>query len=84
MRLQSAGAKDASRSGSYSPLSVSYTHLDVYKRQMLDSVEDYWDIAHIMILGQFAATKRNHIDAEGEKSLEELFFEITEGEGAVQ
>ncbi len=51
---------------------------------MLDSVEDYWDIAHIMILGQFAATKRNHIGAEGEKSLEELFFEITEGEGAVQ
>ncbi len=46
---------------------------------MLDSVEDYWDIAHIMMNGQFAATKRNHMDAEGEKSLEELFFEITEG-----
>ena len=46
---------------------------------MLDSVEDYWDIAHIMMNGQFAATKQNQADAEGEKSLEELFFEITEG-----
>ena len=46
---------------------------------MLDSVEDYWDVAHIMMKGSFAATKYNtHADNE-EKSLEELFFEITEG-----
>ncbi len=46
---------------------------------MLDSVEDYWDVAHIMMNGRFAATRRsgdNH-----EQSLEELFFEITEGGG---
>lgn len=47
---------------------------------MLDSVEDYWDVAHIMINGKFAATKYNSDTAgENEKSLEELFFEITEG-----
>ena len=45
---------------------------------MIDSVEDYWDIAHIMVDGRFAATKRNHV-ATGEKSLEELFFESTKG-----
>lgn len=51
---------------------------------MIDSVEDYWDVAHIMIGGRFAATKRNTPAVEGEKSLEELFFEITEGTGAEQ
>jgi ABC-type multidrug transport system ATPase subunit len=48
---------------------------------MLDSVEDYWDVAHIMMNGSFAATKENRNRMEGEKSLEELFFEITEGGG---
>lgn len=43
---------------------------------MLDSVEDYWDIAHIMIQGSFAATKHN--DDSSDKSLEEMFFSITE------
>ena len=28
---------------------------------MLDSVEDYWDVAHIMMNGSFAATKYNHL-----------------------
>lgn len=48
---------------------------------MLDSVEDYWDVAHIMVNGSFAATKYNNEKEEdgAEKSLEELFFEITEG-----
>ena len=48
---------------------------------MLDSVEDYWDVAHIMMSGSFAATKYNkEMEEQGEeKSLEELFFEITEG-----
>lgn len=45
---------------------------------MLDSVEDYWDIAHIMMNGKFAATKVND-DREDSKQLEQLFFEITEG-----
>ena len=45
---------------------------------MLDSVEDYWDVAHIMMKGRFAATKVNHPDDTG-MSLEELFFSITEG-----
>ncbi len=43
---------------------------------MLDSVEDFWDTAHIMMNGSFAATKQNGEDGE---SLEELFFAITEG-----
>ncbi len=44
---------------------------------MIDSVEDYWDVANIMINGRFAATKLN--GQEDGKSLEDLFFEITEG-----
>mgnify|MGYP001290566541 CR=1 FL=1 len=45
---------------------------------MIDSVENYWDVAHIMVNGSFAATKHNHSGDDG-KSLEDLFFEITEG-----
>jgi len=45
---------------------------------MLDSVEDYWDVANIMIGGSFAATMKND-SLDSSKSLEELFFEITEG-----
>lgn len=44
---------------------------------MLDSVEDFWDVAHIMMNGSFAATKYNHVSSD-EASLEELFFSITE------
>ena len=51
---------------------------------MLDSVEDYWDVAHIMVNGRFAATRKNEALSEGECSLEELFFSITEGKGDVQ
>ena len=47
---------------------------------MLDSVEDYWDVAHIMMNGCFAATKRNTPEQLAEQSLEDLFFAITEGE----
>ena len=44
---------------------------------MIDSVEDYWDQANIMMNGRFAATMANN---GGEsQSLEELFFQITEG-----
>ena len=45
---------------------------------MLDSVEDYWDVANIMVNGSFAATKIND-SLDSSKSLEEMFFEITEG-----
>ncbi|MDF2567372.1 MAG: hypothetical protein K0R90_828 [Oscillospiraceae bacterium] len=45
---------------------------------MLDSVENYWDVAHIMMNGSFAATKYNNQDDKDEISLEQLFFDITE------
>lgn len=47
---------------------------------MIDSVEDYWDVVHIMKDGKFAATRRRQAEESEEKSLEELFFQITEGE----
>jgi ABC-type multidrug transport system ATPase subunit len=46
---------------------------------MLDSVEDYWDTAHIMMNGKIAATQTNSGLVRDKKSLEELFFSITEG-----
>ncbi|MDF2686936.1 MAG: putative transporter ATP-binding protein [Clostridia bacterium] len=47
---------------------------------MIDSVEDYWDVANIMINGSFVASKQNKSeDNSDERSLEQLFFEITEG-----
>ena len=42
---------------------------------MLDSVENYWDRAYIMVGGKLKATKSINDSAE---SLEELFFNITE------
>jgi len=45
---------------------------------MLDSVEDYWDVAHILMNGKIAASKYNNRDIEDEKTLAETFFEITE------
>jgi|SRR5690554_2280429 len=47
---------------------------------MLDSVENFWDVAHIMKKGEIVASRFNDRTQAGEKSLEELFFEITEGE----
>ncbi len=46
---------------------------------MIDTIENYWDVAHIMMNGKIAATKHNRIDRPDEKSLDTLFFEITEG-----
>lgn len=46
---------------------------------MIDSVENYWDVAHIMIDGSFATTKYNASEDGNDQSLEALFFEITEG-----
>ena len=49
---------------------------------MIDSVEEYWDVANIMMNGRFAATKLN--DGSEGQSLEDLFFEITEGKADPQ
>lgn len=48
---------------------------------MLDSVEDFWDKALIMMHGKIAAVRtRVEIESTGE-DLEELFFSITENSG---
>ncbi|KMT22555.1 ABC transporter ATP-binding protein [Clostridium cylindrosporum] len=47
---------------------------------MIDSVEENWDSAYIMVKGSIKVTKYNKGDTEGE-TLEELFFSITEGDG---
>jgi len=49
---------------------------------MIDSVEDYWDVTHIMKDGKFAATKHNTSEELQSQSLEELFFAITESQVA--
>ena len=49
---------------------------------MIDSVEDYWDVTHIMQGGKFAATKYNTPEELQSQSLEELFFAITESQVA--
>ena len=46
---------------------------------MIDTIEDYWDVVHIMMNGRIAATRHNVADKTDDKSLEQLFFEITEG-----
>lgn len=51
---------------------------------MLDSVEGLWDVAHIMMNGNFVATRyKDNLEVSGE-SLEELFFNITEKNGDSQ
>ena len=46
---------------------------------MLDSVADNWDAANIMMNGRFVVSRQNDKHATDDKTLEELFFEITEG-----
>ena len=46
---------------------------------MIDSVEDYWDVTHIMVNGRFAATQYNRSEELQARSLEDLFFAVTEG-----
>lgn len=46
---------------------------------MLDSVEELWDEALILMNGRFAAQRTRSEMAGEEKSLEDLFFSITEG-----
>lgn len=49
---------------------------------MIDSVEDYWDNANIMMNGKFVGHKANN--PQDSQSLEELFFSITENHSASQ
>ncbi len=51
---------------------------------MIDSVEDYWDVAHIMVDGAIAATSRNVPEELEEQSLEDRFFAITERKETVK
>lgn len=46
---------------------------------MLDSVEDLWDTVHIMMNGQIRASRTRAQIAESNESLNDLFFQITEG-----
>ncbi|MBP5654440.1 MAG: ABC transporter ATP-binding protein [Clostridiales bacterium] len=47
---------------------------------MIDTIEETWDVVNIMMNGKIAATRHNtDIMKADEKSLDELFFEITEG-----
>lgn len=51
---------------------------------MIDSVEAYWDIAHIMVNGSIAATRTIGTEENQAQSLETLFFSITEGSSVSQ
>ena len=47
---------------------------------MIDTIEETWDVVNIMMNGKIAVTRHNaDVMKAGEKSLDELFFEITEG-----
>lgn len=46
---------------------------------IIDSVEDYWDAAFILMNGCIAATMKNTPDDIHSQSLEELYFAVTEG-----
>lgn len=51
----------------------------IISTHMLDSVDELWDSAHIMMGGRIAASRtREEIERQNE-SLEDLFFQITEG-----
>ena len=49
---------------------------------MIDSIEELWDTTYIMMKGRVAAVVERDKMGEGDKSLEDILFEITEG-GAV-
>lgn len=46
---------------------------------MIDSIEELWDTTYIMMKGCVAAVVERDKIAQGDKSLEDIFFEITEG-----
>lgn len=51
---------------------------------MIDSIEELWDTTYIMKDGKVAAAVRKEDIGEQEKSLEDIFFEITEGSDSKQ
>ena len=51
---------------------------------MIDSIEELWDTTYIMMKGRVAAVVDRNKLGEGDKSLEDIFFEITEGGREVQ
>lgn len=46
---------------------------------MIDSVEDSWDVTHIMKAGRVVATQYNDPEKHDANRLEDLFFSVTEG-----
>ena len=46
---------------------------------MIDSIEELWDTTYIMMKGRVAAVVERDQIAQGDKSLEDIFLEITEG-----
>ena len=46
---------------------------------IIDSIEELWDTTYIMMKGRVAAVVERDKIAQGDKSLEDIFFEITEG-----
>lgn len=46
---------------------------------MIDSIEELWDTTYIMMKGRVAAVVEKDALTDSDKSLEEIFFEITEG-----
>lgn len=46
---------------------------------MIDSIEELWDTTYIMMKGRVAAVVERDKIVQGDKSLEDIFFEITEG-----
>ena len=46
---------------------------------MIDSVEEFWDVTYIMKSGEIASVVRKSDVADGQKNLEDIFIEITEG-----
>lgn len=46
---------------------------------MIDSIEELWDTTYIMMKGRVAAVVERDEIAQGDKRLEDIFFEITEG-----
>lgn len=51
---------------------------------MLDSVQQLWDEAFVMMKGQIVASLRRSEADEADRSLEEMFFRVTEGKEAAQ
>jgi len=49
---------------------------------MIDSIEGFWDTAHILMNGSLAATMHSGGVPESAQKLEDLFFEITEQHGS--